>query len=89
MQPRLRDWHTWERTAISPNIVFLSKILDSPRMRQCLRVIPNKYGILKDDEFIESFRCNLGLRSHIPDHFADEHHFIGHDDIMQDWSTHR
>jgi len=44
---------------------------------QCLRALPNRDGILKNDIFIEAVRCILGLPSHILQPFVDGHHFIG------------
>jgi len=32
---------------------------------QCLRALPNRDGILKNDIFIEAVHCLLGLKSHI------------------------
>jgi len=43
---------------------------------QCLRALPNRDGILKNDVFVEAVRCILGLPSHILQPFADGHHFI-------------
>jgi len=51
---------------------------------QCLRALPNKDGILKNDVFIEAVRCILGLPSHILQPFADEHHFIGRNATVVD-----
>ena len=43
---------------------------------QCLRALPDRDGILKNDVFIEAARCILGLPSHILQPFRDGHHFI-------------
>ena len=51
---------------------------------QCLRALPNKDGILKNDIFIEAVRCILGLPSHIFQPFADGHHFIGRNATVVD-----
>ena len=44
---------------------------------QCLRALPNREGILKNDIFIEAVRCILDLPSHIVQSNADGHHFVG------------
>jgi len=44
---------------------------------QCLRALPNRNGILKNEVFIEAVHCILGLPNHILQPFADGHHFIG------------
>jgi len=51
---------------------------------QCLRALPNRDGILKNDVFIEAVRCILGLPSHILQPFVDGHHFIGRNATMVD-----
>jgi len=51
---------------------------------QCLRALPNKDGILKNDIFIEAVRCILGPPSHILQPFADGHHFIGRNATIVD-----
>ncbi len=51
---------------------------------QCLRALPNRDGILKNDIFIEAVRCILGLQSHILQPFADGHHFVGRDATVVD-----
>jgi len=51
---------------------------------QYLRALPNRYGVLKNDVFIEAVRCILGLPSHIFQPFSDEHHFIGRNAILVD-----
>ncbi len=43
---------------------------------QCLRVLPNRDGILKKNIFIEVVRCILGLPSHILHPYVDGHHFV-------------
>ena len=61
-----------------------SKIISRNESAQCLRVLPNRDGILKNDVFIEAVRCILGLPSHILQPFADEHHFIGRNATVVD-----
>jgi len=51
---------------------------------QCLRALPNRDRILKNDIFIEAVRCILGLPSHILQSFADGHHFIGRNATVVD-----
>ena len=51
---------------------------------QCLRALPNRDGILKNDIFIEAVRCILGLPSHILQPFADGHHFVGRNATVVD-----
>jgi len=51
---------------------------------QCLRALPNRNGILKNDIFIEAVRCILGLPSHILQPFLDGHHFIGRNATVVD-----
>ena len=51
---------------------------------QCLRALPNRDGVLKNDIFIEAVRCILGLQSHILQPFADGHHFVGRDATVVD-----
>ena len=51
---------------------------------QCLRALPNRDGVLKNDVFIEAVRCILGLPSHILQPFAYGHHFIGRNATMVD-----
>jgi len=51
---------------------------------QCLRALPNRDGILKNDVLIEAVRCILGLPSHILQLFTDGHHFIGRNATLVD-----
>jgi len=51
---------------------------------QCLRALPNRDGMFKNDIFIEAVRRILGLPSHILQPFADEHHFIGRNATVVD-----
>ncbi len=51
---------------------------------RCLRALPNRDGILKNDIFIEAVRCILGIQIHILQPFADGHHFVGRDATMVD-----
>ncbi len=51
---------------------------------QCLRALPNRDGILKNDIFIEADSCILGLPSHILQPFADGHYFVGRNATVVD-----
>jgi len=51
---------------------------------QCLRDLPNRDGIFKNDIFIEAIRCILSLQSHILQPFEDGHHLVGRDATVVD-----
>ena len=51
---------------------------------QCLRSLPNRDGIFKNDIFIEAVFCILALPSHILQTYADGHHFVGRNTTVVD-----
>jgi len=51
---------------------------------QCLRSLPDRNEILKNDIFVEAVRCILGLPSHILQPYTDGHHFVGQNATVVD-----